>query len=95
MSLNKNTVIKIANLSKIDIRDSEIEELTCDLNKIVSWIEQLNEVDIENVLPMTSVSGMYLRERDDEVKDGGYPEEIVKNSKFKKENSFSVPKVIE
>ena len=57
--------------------------------------DRLNEVDIENVLPMTSVSGMYLRERDDEVKDGGYPEEIVKNSKFKKENSFSVPKVIE
>ena len=51
MSLNKNTVIKIANLSKIDIKDSEIEELTSDLNKIVSWIEQLNEVDIENVLP--------------------------------------------
>ena len=95
MSLDRATVIRIANLAKIHIDDSEIDILTKELSQILNWVEQLNEVDVKNVKPMTGVSGMSLREREDEVLDGGYADKIVKNSKEKKENSFSVPKVIE
>ena len=95
MSLDKATVVRIATLAKIHIEDSEIDVFTKELNKIVDWVEQLNEVDIEGVEPMTGVSGMTLREREDNVLDGGYAEKIVMNSEDKKNNSFSVPKVIE
>ncbi|PPR30562.1 MAG: Glutamyl-tRNA(Gln) amidotransferase subunit C [Alphaproteobacteria bacterium MarineAlpha9_Bin2] len=95
MSLDRATVIRIANLAKIHIDDSEIDILTRELSQILNWVEQLNEVDVKNVKPMTGVSGMSLREREDEVLDGGYADKIVKNSKEKKKNSFSVPKVIE
>ena len=95
MSLDRATVIRIANLAKIHINDSEIDIFTRELSQILNWVEQLNEVDVKNVKPMTGVSGMSLREREDEVLDGGYADKIVKNSKEKKENSFSVPKVIE
>ena len=95
MSLDKATVIRIAALAKIYIEDSEIDVFTKELNKIVDWVEQLNEVDIEGVEPMTGVSGMTLREREDNVLDGGYAEKIVMNSEEQKNNSFSVPKVIE
>lgn len=95
MSLDRATVIRIANLAKIHIDDSEIDIFTRELSQILNWVEQLNEVDVKNVKPMTGVSGMSLREREDEVLDGGYADKIVKNSKEKKENSFSVPKVIE
>ena len=95
MSLDRATVIRIANLAKIHIDDSEIDVFTRELSQILNWVEQLNEVDVKNVKPMTGVSGMSLREREDEVLDGGYADKIVKNSKEKKENSFSVPKVIE
>ena len=95
MSLDRATVIRIANLAKIHIDDSEIDILTRELSQILNWVEQLNEVDVKNVKRMTGVSGMSLREREDKVLDGGYADKIVKNSKEKKENSFSVPKVIE
>ena len=95
MFLDRATVIRIANLAKIHIDDSEIDIFTRELSQILNWVEQLNEVDVKNVKPMTGVSGMSLREREDEVLDGGYADKIVKNSKEKKENSFSVPKVIE
>ena len=95
MSLDRATVIRIANLAKIHIDDSEIDIFTKELSQILHWVEQLNEVDVKNIKPMTGVSGMSLREREDEVLDGGYADKIVKNSKEKKKNSFSVPKVIE
>ena len=95
MSLDRATVIRIANLAKIHIDDSEIDIFTKELSQILNWVEQLNEVDVKNTKPMTGVSGMSLREREDEVLDGGYADKIVKNSKEKKDNSFSVPKVIE
>ena len=95
MSLDRATVIRIANLAKIHNDDSEIDIFTRELSQILNWVEKLNEVDVKNLKPMTGVSGMSLREREDEVLDGGYADKIVKNSKEKKENSFSVPKVIE
>ena len=69
--------------------------MTEELNNIMKWIEELNEVDISNVEPMTGVSNMTLREREDKVTDGGYQDKIVSNAPEKIDTSFSVPKVIE
>ena len=95
MSLDKSTLERVANLARIKVNESESESLINELNNIMSWIEKLNEVDIENIEPMTGVSDMQLRERVDSVNDGGYQEKVVKNSPENIANSFSVPKVIE
>tara|TARA_B100000579_G_scaffold228393_1_gene187017 strand:- start:525 stop:812 length:288 start_codon:yes stop_codon:yes gene_type:complete len=95
MSLDKSTLERVAYLARIKIEDSEIEKMTTELNNIMKWIEELNEVDVNNVKPMTGVSNNSLREREDEVNDGGYSDEIVDNAPEKIDNSFTVPKVIE
>jgi len=95
MSLDKSTLERVAYLARIKIEDSEIEKMTTELNNIMKWIEELNEVDVNNVKPMTGVSNNSLREREDEVNDGGYSDEIVSNAPEKIDNSFTVPKVIE
>jgi len=95
MSLDKSTLERVAYLARIKINESEIKKMTTELNNIMKWIEELNEVDIENVKPMTGVSNDFLREREDEVKDGGYSEKIVSNAPENINNSFTVPKVIE
>ena len=95
MSLDKSTLERVAYLARIKIEDSEIEKMITELNNIMKWIEELNEVDVNNVKPMTGVSNNSLREREDEVNDGGYSDEIVDNAPEKIDNSFTVPKVIE
>ena len=95
MSLDKSTLERVAYLARIKIEDSEINKMTTELNNIMKWIEELNEVDVNNVKPMTGVSNNSLREREDEVNDGGYSDEIVDNAPEKIDNSFTVPKVIE
>jgi len=95
MSLDKTTLERVAYLARIKIDASEINKMTSELNNIMKWIEELNEVDIENVKPMTGVSNKYLREREDKVNDGGYSDKIVSNAPEKIDNSFTVPKVIE
>lgn len=95
MSLDKETLKRVAYLARIKINNSEIEKMTSELNNIMKWIEELNEVNIEDVKPMTGVSNDYLREREDLVKDGGYSDKIISNAPEKINNSFTVPKVIE
>ena len=95
MSLDKSTLERVAYLARIKINNSEIEKMTEELNNIMKWIEELNEVDITNVQPMTGVSNMSLREREDKVTDGGYQDKIVNNAPEKIDTSFTVPKVIE
>ncbi|MBT4109255.1 MAG: Asp-tRNA(Asn)/Glu-tRNA(Gln) amidotransferase subunit GatC [Pelagibacterales bacterium] len=95
MSLDKSTLERVAYLARIKINNSEIDKMTEELNNIMKWIEELNEVDIINVEPMTGVSNMTLREREDKVTDGGYQDKIVSNAPEKIDTSFSVPKVIE
>ena len=95
MSLDKSTLERVAYLARIKINNSEIDKMTEELNNIMKWIEELNEVDITNVQPMTGVSNMTLREREDKVTDGGYQDKIVNNAPEKIDNSFTVPKVIE
>ena len=95
MSLNKATLERVAYLARIKINNSEIDKMTEELNNIMKWIEELNEVDISDVEPMTGVSNMTLREREDKVTDGGYQDKIVSNAPEKLDTSFTVPKVIE
>jgi aspartyl-tRNA(Asn)/glutamyl-tRNA(Gln) amidotransferase subunit C len=95
MSLDKSTLERVAYLARIKINNSEIDKMIEELNNIMKWIEELNEVDITDVQPMTGVSNMTLREREDIVTDGGYQDKIVSNAPEKIDTSFTVPKVIE
>ena len=95
MSVDQKTVRRIAHLARIKVSEEDVPRLEGELNSILHWIEQLNEVDVAGVEPMTSVTPMQLRRREDKVTDGGYPERIVKNAPLSEDNFFMVPKVIE
>jgi len=95
MSVDAKTVKRIGSLARIRIEDNEVAAYQEELNAILGFVEQLSEVDVEGVAPMTSVMPMSLRLRDDVVSDGNYPEKIVANSPLSEDNFFMVPKVIE
>ena len=95
MSVDANTVRRIAHLARIAVAEDEIEHLKGELNAILAWVEQLSEVDVAGVEPMTSVTPMKMKMRADEVTDGGIPEDIVKNAPASEDNFFLVPKVVE
>ena len=95
MSVDAATVKRIGRLARIRIEDSEVETYRGELNTILGFVEQLGEVDVTGVEPMTSVTPMQLRRRDDVVTDGGYPEKIVANAPLTEDNFFMVPKVVE
>ena len=95
MPIDKNTVQKIARLAQIEIAPEEVDSLTQDLSKILSFMEQLNSADITDISPMTSVTPMNLEMRADEITDGNYPEKILRNAPEHSEGFFAVPKVIE
>jgi aspartyl-tRNA(Asn)/glutamyl-tRNA(Gln) amidotransferase subunit C len=95
MSLDHATVRRIAALARIRVEDHEVEPLRNELNGILVWIEQLNEVDIAGVAPLAGAASMALAMRSDEVTDGGYPEKILSNAPERIGDFFVVPKVIE
>ena len=95
MSVDAATVKRIGRLARIRIEEGEVEAYRNELNAILGFVEQLAEVDVAGVEPMTSVTPMQLRRRADVVSDGGYPEEIVANAPLSEDNFFMVPKVIE
>ena len=95
MSVDAATVKRIGRLARIRIEENEVGAYQDELNAILGFVEQLAEVDVEGVIPMTSVTPMTLRRRDDVVTDGGYPEKIVANAPLSEDNFFMVPKVIE
>ena len=95
MALDRAAVARIAKLARIKVPDAELDHLAGELSNILGWIEQLNEVDIEGVEPMTSVVEVDLPARADEVTDGGYPDKIVANAPERHDDFFVVPKVIE
>jgi aspartyl-tRNA(Asn)/glutamyl-tRNA(Gln) amidotransferase subunit C len=95
MSVDAETVRRIAHLARIKVADDEIEHLQGELNTILALFEQLAEVDVEGVEPMTSVIPMQMKKRPDEVTDGGDPEAILKNAPAREDNFFLVPKVVE
>lgn len=95
MQINEATVRKIAHLARLKITDQEAKSLESELNSILSWVEQLNEVDTDDVEPMTSVVETSMKMRHDEVTDGGYAERVTKNAPMTEDNFFVVPKVVE
>ena len=95
MKINKNTINKIARLSRIKLDDKESEDYINDLNSILDWVEQLNEVNTENVEPLSNISSSILPKREDVSKDTNSSEEILENAPDKLEGFFAVPKVVE
>ena len=95
MPLDKATVAHIASLARIRLSEAELDPLADELSQILTWIEQLNEVDTSGVAPMASVAATGLPMRDDEVTEGGRPDEILANAPRTAHGFFAVPKVVE
>ncbi|TMK12327.1 MAG: Asp-tRNA(Asn)/Glu-tRNA(Gln) amidotransferase subunit GatC [Alphaproteobacteria bacterium] len=95
MSVDAATVRRIAHLARIAVAEDEVEHLRGELNAILAFVEQLSEVDVEGVEPMTSVIPMAMKKRPDEVTDGGIPDDILKNAPAAQDGFFVVPKVVE
>ena len=95
MSVDAATVRRIAHLARIAVAEEEVEHLKGELNAILAWVEQLGEVDVAGIEPMTSVTPMQMKMRADQVTDGGIAEDIVKNAPASEDNFFLVPKVVE
>ena len=95
MAVDADTVRRIAKLARMAVAADEIEHLRGELNAILAFVEQLSEVDVAGVEPMTSVIPMQLKEREDVVTDGGIPDDIIKNAPAAQDGFFMVPKVVE
>jgi aspartyl-tRNA(Asn)/glutamyl-tRNA(Gln) amidotransferase subunit C len=95
MSVDQATVRRIARLARIAVSNEEVPHLQNEINAIIGFVEQLSSVDVEGVEPMTSVSPMLMKKRQDGVTDGGYPERVLANAPQRDDTYFMVPKVIE
>jgi aspartyl-tRNA(Asn)/glutamyl-tRNA(Gln) amidotransferase subunit C len=95
MAVDADTVRRIAHLARIAVKEDEVEHLKGELNAMLAFVEQLSEVNVEGVEPMTSVTPMAMKKRADAVTDGGKAEDIVKNAPASADNFFLVPKVVE
>ena len=95
MSVDNNTVKRVAHLARIKVSDDEAEALQGELNTILGFVEQLNEVDVSGVEPMTSVMPMAMKKRADAVTDGGKADDILANAPASEDHFFQVPKVVE
>jgi aspartyl-tRNA(Asn)/glutamyl-tRNA(Gln) amidotransferase subunit C len=95
MSVDAATVRRIAHLARIALAEDDVAHLQGELNTILAWVEQLQEVDVTGVEPMTSVTPMAMKKREDVVTDGGIANDIVRNAPATEDNFFLVPKVVE
>ena len=95
MSIDTATAARVAKLARIKVEDDALPALAQEFNTILGFIEQLNEVDVEGIEPMTSVTPQRLKRREDVVTDGGMPEKILSNAPDAREGFFAVPKVVE
>lgn len=95
MSVDQATVRRIARLARIRLDDADVPQMQDELNAILSFVEQLNEVDVEGVEPMTSVTPMAMKMRPDVVTDGGAVGSILANAPASEDGFFVVPKVVE
>ena len=95
MSIDKDTVKHIGKLARISLDEKKINSLSKDLSSIMEFIEKLNELNTEKIVPLTSIIDASLRSRKDEVSDGKIRDQILKNSPEKNEEFYVVPKVIE
>ena len=95
MALKKEIVVQIAKLARLEVDESDLDLMCYELSQILAWIEQLEEVDIGSVPPMTSVIEMDLKFREDVVTDGNRADDIIANAPERDDHFFVVPKVIE
>jgi aspartyl-tRNA(Asn)/glutamyl-tRNA(Gln) amidotransferase subunit C len=95
MSVDGETVRRVAHLARIAVAESELEHLGGELNAILAFVEQLNEVDVAGIEPMTSVTPMAMAMRSDAVTDGGIAEAVMANAPAREDHFFLVPKVVE
>ncbi len=95
MSIDTATAAHVAKLARIKVEDDALPALAEEFNTILGFIEQLNEVDVDGVEPMTSVTPMRLKRREDVVTDGDMPEKVLSNAPDAREGFFAVPKVVE
>jgi aspartyl-tRNA(Asn)/glutamyl-tRNA(Gln) amidotransferase subunit C len=95
MSVDAATVRRIAHLARIAVADEEVEDLQAELNAILAFVEQLSEVDVSGVEPMTSVTPTAMKKRPDVVTEGGDPAVILRNAPAAEDSFFLVPKVVE
>ncbi|MDJ0638387.1 MAG: Asp-tRNA(Asn)/Glu-tRNA(Gln) amidotransferase subunit GatC [Paracoccaceae bacterium] len=95
MSIDKETARKVAKLARIKVEDEALDALAEEFNAILGFVEQLNEVDVEGVEPMTSVTPMRLKRRADVVTDGDQQDKVLSNAPDAREGFFAVPKVVE
>jgi len=95
MSIDESTAARVAKLARIKVEDDQLSALAGEFNTILGFIEQLNEVDIDGVEPMTSVTPQHLKRRADIVTDGSQQDKVLANAPDSREGFFAVPKVVE
>jgi aspartyl-tRNA(Asn)/glutamyl-tRNA(Gln) amidotransferase subunit C len=95
MSVDADTVRRVARLARIAVAEDEVENLRGELNAILAFVEQLSEVNVDDVEPMTSVTPTAMKMREDKVTDGGIPDAVMANAPAHEGHFFLVPKVVE
>ncbi len=95
MALDKDTVRGIARLARLEVPEGDLDHLAGELSHILTWVEQLAEVDTDEIAPMTSVVDISLPMRDDAVTDGGIVDDVLANAPDRAKSYFAVPKVVE
>jgi aspartyl-tRNA(Asn)/glutamyl-tRNA(Gln) amidotransferase subunit C len=95
VSVDSATVRRIARLARIAVKDDEVEHLEGELNAMLAFVEQLSEVNVTGVEPMTSVTPMKMRQRSDKITDGGIAPDVLANAPARQDDYFMVPKVVE
>jgi aspartyl-tRNA(Asn)/glutamyl-tRNA(Gln) amidotransferase subunit C len=95
MHVDEALVRHIARLARLEITNEEAASLERELSTIFDWVEQLKEVDVSDVQPLTRIAAMRMKMREDKVTDGGYPDGILKNAPMSEDHFFMVPKVLE
>ncbi len=95
MSITESEARKVAHLARIAVKEEDLPALAGELSAVLAFMEQLNEVDVEGVEPMTSVTPMRLKRREDVVTDGNMVDKVLSNAPDAREGFFAVPKVVE
>jgi len=95
MAVDAETIRRIARLARIAVRDDEVAHLQGEVNAVLAFVEQLDEVNVEGVEPMTSVTPMEMKKRGDVVTDGGIADDILANAPASENHFFLVPKFVE
>ena len=95
MAIDRDTARRVAHLARIEVAEADLDHLAAELSGILGFMEQLNEVDVAGVEPMTSVTPMTLKWRTDVVTDGGIQAKVLENAPDARAGFFTVPKVVE